>query len=154
MLRAVGGAALAALFLVSIMACSSTGRRTAGAVALTATAPATTTLRPTPTILPATPLNLGCCHNVQPASSVIGSGTAKKSVALTFDAGPSPDYTHVMLDTLEQMHTPATFFVVGSNVQKYPALVRREAGDGYALGLHTWDHPFMTKLSSEQRAWE
>src|SRR5262249_19550213 len=85
---------------------------------------------------------------------VIRSGPAKKYVALTFDDGPGPDYTATILTTLERTHTPATFFVVGLHVQSYPALVRREARDGFAIGIHTWDHPVMTRLSPAQRAWE
>ena len=76
-------------------------------------------------------MNLGCNSSVHPASSVIDSGPARRYVALTFDDGPSPDYTATMLTTLERTHTPATFFVVGANVKRYPALVRREAGDGF-----------------------
>jgi len=59
-----------------------------------------------------------------------------------------------MLGTLERTHTPATFFLVGTNVQQYPSLVQREASDGFTLGIHTWDHPDMTTLSAQQREWE
>jgi peptidoglycan/xylan/chitin deacetylase (PgdA/CDA1 family) len=114
---------------------------------------ATTTQRPTPTTT-TIPLQLGCGPNVRPASSVIWTGPAQRDVALTFDDGPSPDYTASILTTLEQTHTPATFFLVGTNVQLYPSLVQREAGDGFTLGIHTWDHPDMTTLSPQQREWE
>jgi peptidoglycan/xylan/chitin deacetylase (PgdA/CDA1 family) len=123
---------------------------TARTAAPTATTP-TTTQRPLP---PTIPLHLGCSPNVRPASSVISSGPARRYVALTFDDGPSPDYTTAILTTLERTHTPATFFLVGTNVQHYPALVRRAARDGFALGIHTWDHPDMTTLSPQQREWE
>lgn len=113
---------------------------------------ATTTKRPTPT---ATAISTGCGSNVHPASSVIWTGpTGSRDVALTFDDGPSPDYTATILTTLEQTHTPATFFLIGAHVQQYPALVQREAGDGITLGIHTWDHPDMTTLSPQQREWE
>jgi len=75
-------------------------------------------------------------------------------VALTFDDGPSPDWTTTILTTLEQTHTPATFFVVGSNVQARPNVLRREAADGFFIGIHTWDHPLMSRLSPSARAWE
>jgi len=149
-LRLAQGVTLASVLLVGGSACDSSARTvTAGA----ATASATTTHRPTST--PTTiPMSLGCNSSVHPASSVIDSGPAGRYVALTFDDGPSPDYTATMLTTLERTHTPATFFVVGANVKRYPALVRREAGDGFTLGIHTWDHPYMTKLSPQQRQWE
>jgi peptidoglycan-N-acetylglucosamine deacetylase len=147
-LRVAQAAAVATVLLVSAAACGSTAKsKPAGAAALTATS----TPRPTPTTIP---LHLGCGPNVRPTSSVISSGPAERYVALTFDAGPSPDYTAPILTTLEGTHTPATFFVVGTNVHLYPALVQREAGDGFALGIHTWDHPDMTKLSPQQREWE
>jgi peptidoglycan/xylan/chitin deacetylase (PgdA/CDA1 family) len=92
---------------------------------------------------------------MHPASYVIQGGTAAyREVALTFDDGPSPDWTANILSTLEQTHTPATFFVVGSNVNARPYLVRREANDGFTIGIHTYDHPYMTNLTPTQRAWE
>jgi peptidoglycan/xylan/chitin deacetylase (PgdA/CDA1 family) len=143
---------LATVLLVSVSACVSTAKSMAAGTATSTTkTTATATQRPTP---PTIAFHLGCGSNVHPASSVISSGPAKRYVALTFDDGPSPDYTATMLTTLEQTHTPATFFVVGSNVQRYPALVRREAHDGFALGIHTWDHPYMTRLTPQQREWE
>jgi peptidoglycan/xylan/chitin deacetylase (PgdA/CDA1 family) len=140
------------MLLVGAAACGSP----AASMTVRAAAPTATTKRPTPTAT-TIPLQLGCGPNVRPASSVIWTGpaqSAQRDVALTFDDGPSPDFTASMLTTLERTHTPATFFLVGSNVQAYPDLVRREAGDGFTLGIHTWDHPDMTTLSAQQRQWE
>jgi peptidoglycan/xylan/chitin deacetylase (PgdA/CDA1 family) len=39
-------------------------------------------------------------------------------------------------------------------VRSYPDLVRREVADGDAIAMHTWDHPYMTKLTPAARAWE
>lgn len=149
--QGVAGVAMATLLVASASACGSPAKSKAAAMATTPTA--TTTKRilsPTATI----PLQLGCGPSVHPASSVIRSGPASHEIALTFDDGPSPDATGTILTTLEQTHTPATFFVVGAHVQQYPALVQREASDGFALGLHTWDHPDMTQLTPDQREWE
>ena len=134
-LRVTQVMAMTAVLLVSTAACGSTAKN------LTARAAAPTTI----------PFHLGCGPNVRPAASIIWTGPTQREVALTFDDGPSPDYTATILTTLEQTHTPATFFLVGSNVQQYPDLVRREAGDGFTLGIHTWDHPDMTTLSPQQR---
>lgn len=144
-LRVAQVMAVAAVLLVSTAACGSTAK---GLAAHAAAPTARTTRQSTPTAIP---FRNGCGPNVRPASSVIWTGPTQREVALTFDDGPSPDYTATILTTLEQTHTPATFFLVGSNVQQYPALVQREAGDGFTLGIHTWDHPDMTTLSPQQR---
>lgn len=121
------------------------------------TSTATATTPPTATPFAGWPtdgIDLGCGSTpLHPPSYVIGRGPATKGVALTFDDGPSPDWTATDLDTLEQTHTPATFFVVGASARAYPDLIRREARDG-VIAMHTWDHPYMTKLSPDARAWE
>lgn len=63
-----------------------------------------------------------------------------KYVALTFDDGPNPPYTDDIVQYLHEQHVPATFFVVGRAVTKYPESVRREAEYGNAIGNHSWDH--------------
>jgi peptidoglycan/xylan/chitin deacetylase (PgdA/CDA1 family) len=141
---------------VSAAACGSPATSATGRNAHAATPSASTAKQPSPTAT-IIPLHLGCGSTVHPASSIIWTGpaqAAQRNVALTFDDGPSPDFTASILTTLERTHTPATFFLVGSNVQAYPAMVRREAGDGFTLGIHTWDHPDMTTLSPQQRQWE
>jgi peptidoglycan-N-acetylglucosamine deacetylase len=62
-------------------------------------------------------------------------------VALTFDDGPWPHTTAQILTILTQRQAPATFFVVGRQVQRYPELVRRELAAGMALGSHSYSHP-------------
>jgi peptidoglycan/xylan/chitin deacetylase (PgdA/CDA1 family) len=129
----------------------------------TATATASPTVTPASTIaptatatqLPPQKVDLGCSGPLNPPSYVVRSGQmSTNSVALTFDDGPSPDWTASILTTLEQTHTPATFFVVGASARSYPDLIRREAADGNVIAMHTWDHPYMTKLSPAARAWE
>ncbi len=71
-------------------------------------------------------------------------------VALTFDDGPSP-YTEPLLDLLAQQQVPATFFVIGANVQRYPQLLRRIYQDGHLVGNHTYQHQNLAKLN-EARA--
>lgn len=67
---------------------------------------------------------------------------------MTFDDGPSPSSSPAILNILEHTHTPATFFVIGQQVARWPDLVQREWLDGFAIGVHTWDHPMMTQLSN------
>lgn len=66
--------------------------------------------------------------------------TQERRVALTFDDGPNPIATPQILDTLRQMGVPATFFLLGRHVDRWPALARRVAGEGHELGNHGWEH--------------
>ena len=70
-------------------------------------------------------------------------------VALTFDDGPDV-YTSTLLDTLEQYGAQATFFMLGSNVEKYGAdVIPRMAAIGCELGNHSYAHPNMKELSTD-----
>ncbi|MFR9775882.1 bifunctional polysaccharide deacetylase/glycosyltransferase family 2 protein [Micromonospora sp. MS34] len=77
-----------------------------------------------------------------------------KTIALTFDDGPDPRWTPVVLDVLARHHAPATFFVVGSQVARHPELAERMAREGHELGIHTFTHPEMTDLPSWRRKLE
>lgn len=63
-----------------------------------------------------------------------------KSVALTFDDGPNPEATPRILDTLAEKGVRATFFVLGSHVERWPDLVLRIAHEGHQLGNHGYFH--------------
>ncbi len=67
-------------------------------------------------------------------------GTMK--IALTFDDGPDPIATPLLLDLLRQENVPATFFCIGKNVDAHPQLARRIAAEGHLLGNHTYTHPW------------
>jgi peptidoglycan/xylan/chitin deacetylase (PgdA/CDA1 family) len=60
--------------------------------------------------------------------------------ALTFDDGPTPGGTERVLDLLRKYNAPATFFVIGKNVERYPDLTRRIVAEGHIVGNHTWRH--------------
>ena len=62
-------------------------------------------------------------------------------VALTFDDGPHPEITPIVLDHLAAAGAHGTFFVVGENVHRYPHMVRRIVEEGHSLGVHTTTHP-------------
>ncbi|HWD49817.1 MAG TPA: glycosyltransferase [Rhizomicrobium sp.] len=68
-------------------------------------------------------------------------GAAKKKIALTFDDGPDAQWTPEVLDILKREHVPATFFVIGSNVEANPDLVEQELAQGEEIGNHTFTHP-------------
>ena len=70
---------------------------------------------------------------------------AKPMIALTFDDGPGK-YTERLLDALEKYDARATFFMLGSNVNKYPEAVEKMKEIGCEIGNHTTDHKNLTKL--------
>jgi peptidoglycan/xylan/chitin deacetylase (PgdA/CDA1 family) len=79
-------------------------------------------------------------------------GKAKKWVALTFDDGPGP-YTKNMLKILRHANLPASFFIVGRNVDAFKSSLMAEQKYGFPIGNHSWSHPLLTTLGySEQRA--
>jgi peptidoglycan-N-acetylglucosamine deacetylase len=65
-----------------------------------------------------------------------GSGT----VALTFDDGPHPDGTPAVLDALERAGARATFFLMGEQVERRPALAAEIAAAGHGIALHGHRH--------------
>lgn len=75
---------------------------------------------------------------------------AEKLVALTFDDGPSPQYTERLLDILKKNNVHATFFVIGKNAEKYPKIVAREHTEGHEIGSHTWSHPNLKNISQKK----
>lgn len=66
-------------------------------------------------------------------------GNARR-VALTFDDGPNAGATPVILDVLRDAGVPATFFMLGAAVDRYPALARRIVDDGHEIGNHGYHH--------------
>ena len=75
-------------------------------------------------------------------------GWKEKQVAITFDDGPDPAYTPKILDILKQENAPATFFLIGLQTQKFPALARRIYDEGHAIGNHTFTHPDISDVST------
>ena len=63
-----------------------------------------------------------------------------RTVVLTFDDGPDPRFTPQIARVLRRFHVPATFFVIGSRVVRYPEIARRLVRDGFELGNHTFTH--------------
>ena len=95
-----------------------------------------------------------------PFGDVICRGPTDQPVmALTFDDGPNEPYTSQILDILKRYQVPATFFVVGKHVRRYPEVARRIWQEGHEIGNHSWHHrPVMTmsraRIAHEVRAWE
>ncbi|MBT2281624.1 polysaccharide deacetylase family protein [Priestia megaterium] len=75
----------------------------------------------------------------------------KKKIALTFDDGPTSDETVQILDILKEYDAKATFFVVGSRVERYASIVEREVREGHEVGNHTFHHLIWTRNASEKQ---
>ena len=75
---------------------------------------------------------------------VVGRGPRESALYLTFDDGPNPRTTEPIARLLERERVPATFFMVGRHVDRYPDLARGVARAGFAIGNHTYTH---TKLA-------
>ena len=74
-----------------------------------------------------------------------------KRIALTFDDGPSPAWTPRILAILEREQVTATFFEIGANAVRAPALTRRIVRNGFELGNHTFTHPDLAAIPSWER---
>jgi peptidoglycan/xylan/chitin deacetylase (PgdA/CDA1 family) len=62
-------------------------------------------------------------------------------VVLTFDDGPLPPYTNIILDTLASQCVKVTYFLVGKMAYADPSIVRRIYNEGHTIGTHSQDHP-------------
>ena len=80
--------------------------------------------------------------------TILAVRTREKLAALTFDDGPDPASTPVLLDLLARHGAKATFFLVGVRAAAHPELVARIAAEGHAIGNHSWDHPALSLLSA------
>lgn len=73
-----------------------------------------------------------------------------KRVFLTFDDGPSKSVTIPILDILKQNNVKATFFVLGSNAERYPEIVKRAYQEGHYIANHSFTHVYSNIYSSPQ----
>ncbi|WP_430455235.1 polysaccharide deacetylase family protein [Rheinheimera sp.] len=71
------------------------------------------------------------------------ASVTEKVVALTFDDGPTPDKTNQILQILAAEQIPATFFLIGREVQQHPQLVRQILAAGHQVGNHSFSHQRM-----------
>jgi cellulose synthase/poly-beta-1,6-N-acetylglucosamine synthase-like glycosyltransferase/peptidoglycan/xylan/chitin deacetylase (PgdA/CDA1 family) len=91
---------------------------------------------------------------IAPDGTLHHSAMPARTVALTFDDGPDPQWTPRILDALREHQAKATFFVVGSRVNRHPDLVRRIIAEGHELGVHTFTHVDMTGAAGWRRTLE
>ncbi len=72
-------------------------------------------------------------------------------ILITFDDGPNPGTTEIILELLNKQKIKALFFLVGENINKYPDLVKKILNDGHEIGNHTMNHAILTKLNKVER---
>jgi len=75
-------------------------------------------------------------------------------VLITFDDGPNPGTTELILKKLSEEKIKALFFCVGENVQKYPELIQQIKDEGHSLGNHTFNHKILNKISDEEKDYQ
>ncbi len=80
--------------------------------------------------------------------------TNNGKVLLTFDDGPNPGTTEIILNKLSEEKIKTLFFCVGENVQKYPELVKEILKDGHTFGNHTYSHKILNKISDEEKDYQ
>src|SRR5690242_17870155 len=66
--------------------------------------------------------------------------SGSNQLALTFDDGPHPQYTPKILEALGEAGVRATFFVLGSQVERHPEIVAKMIEGGHEIGNHTYSH--------------
>jgi peptidoglycan/xylan/chitin deacetylase (PgdA/CDA1 family) len=76
--------------------------------------------------------------------------TKERLVALTFDDGPTTEYTSEVLRILAAQNVTATFNLVGSRVAARPSLARQTRLANHELGNHTWSHADLGQLSERR----
>jgi len=81
---------------------------------------------------------------------VVIAGEDPAELALTYDDGPNPAATPILLELLAKHGVRATFFLIGEYVRKQPALAREIAAAGHCIGNHTMTHPWLSYQSTKR----
>jgi cellulose synthase/poly-beta-1,6-N-acetylglucosamine synthase-like glycosyltransferase/peptidoglycan/xylan/chitin deacetylase (PgdA/CDA1 family)/spore germination protein YaaH len=77
------------------------------------------------------------------------TGYYPKEVALSFDDGPDPKWTPIILDILKKYHVVGAFFMIGDEAQNNVSVMRRVYNEGHEIGNHTFTHPDISDISNE-----
>jgi peptidoglycan/xylan/chitin deacetylase (PgdA/CDA1 family) len=101
-------------------------------------------------VVPSIAAALGIPRTLSQPGTADADAGARPGVALTFDDGPHPDGTPAILEILNRADATATFFLIGEQVDRRPALAREIADRGHAIALHGHWHRAMLRLSRAQ----
>ncbi len=85
-----------------------------------------------------------------PIRKLLHGDRTRSEIALTFDDGPNPTTTPLLLTLLRIYRVRATFFLIGANVRRYPELARQMVADGHVIGNHTEHHARLLPLDTAQ----
>ncbi|GAA4164444.1 glycosyltransferase [Phytohabitans flavus] len=103
---------------------------------------------------PDTVTGAGPVLRIDPDGTVTSRAMPRRTIALTFDDGPDPQWTPRILDVLARHGAHATFFQVGSQVNAHPDLARRVVAEGHEIGSHTFSHAWLSDTPSWRRGLE
>ncbi len=94
-------------------------------------------------------------HNSPVVAPVASRFASNDSVALTFDDGPTPQFTIPILKSLESVGAKATFFCIGENISAHRSLVKDMVSAGHCIANHTWHHDHAGIVRSKRYwSWE
>lgn len=98
----------------------------------------------------AAPIANASAEYLKQYDSYYAEKTNEKVLYLTFDAGYENGYTSKILDVLKAHKAPAAFFLVGNYIESSPQLVKRMVKEGHVVGNHTYTHPDMSEIATEE----
>jgi peptidoglycan/xylan/chitin deacetylase (PgdA/CDA1 family) len=75
-------------------------------------------------------------------------GYRPKQVAISFDDGPDPKWTPLILDILKRYNVKGTFFMIGDEAQDNVSVMQRVYREGHEIGNHTYTHPDISEISN------
>ncbi|MBC7458527.1 MAG: polysaccharide deacetylase family protein [Bdellovibrionaceae bacterium] len=83
--------------------------------------------------------------------TAVTGDTQTKEVILSFDDGPHPTLSKIVVDMLDRIGAKAHFMQVGQNVQNNPSITKYISTHGHSIGNHSWDHTDFKTLSFDQQ---
>ena len=85
-------------------------------------------------------------QKVLAGANAVEAGIETRRIALTFDDGPHPYYTDLLLDGLAERGVKVTFFLLGENIEGREDIIRRMHEEGHLIGNHTFYHVDVNSL--------
>ena len=89
-------------------------------------------------------------QKVLAGANAVEAGVETRRIALTFDDGPHPYYTDLLLDGLAERGVKVTFFLLGENIEGREDVIRRMSEEGHLIVNHTFYHVDINSLSMEE----
>lgn len=140
-------ATMLACMLPLMAACTSTQNSDAARTAFAEERPKDRSLAEPGNVLSFAGPRTGLAGRTLRVSAMSDIRLARNEVILTFDDGPVPGKTEAILDILDRHGVKATFLMVGSMARAHPAIARKVAARGHAIGSHTQNHKNLGKMS-------